>query len=149
MVLIDIVLVALEGKDYPTFSYVVKDLRHRLIWFTFLFGGLVSKIFYNRIVGEKKKEITGLFAFFSIVLLLFVLGRNLETAPSLFLQLLLLVSGGFLAYRAWPQYQKNSGLWKIIRQSLKELEQDILQDIDQENDSHYVHGAEQIWWPGW
>ena len=110
MVLIDIVLVALEGKDYPTFSYVVKDLRHRLIWFTFLFGGLVSKIFYNRIVGEKKKEITGLFAFFSIVLLLFVLGRNLETAPSLFLQLLLLVSGGFLAYRAWPQYQKNSGL---------------------------------------
>ncbi len=105
MVLIDIVLVTLEGKDYPTFSYVVKNLRHRLIWFTFLYGGLVSKIFYNRKVGEREKEVTGLLAFFSMVVLLFAIGRNLETAPSLFLQLLLLVSGGILAYRAWPQYQ--------------------------------------------
>lgn len=105
MVVIDIVLVILEGKDFPTFSYVVKDLRHRLIWFTFLFGGLVSKIFYNRKVGEKEKEVTGILAYFSIVLLLFVIGRNLETEPSLFLQILLLVTGGVLAYRAWPQYK--------------------------------------------
>ncbi|MEX0883174.1 MAG: hypothetical protein WDZ72_06840 [Cyclobacteriaceae bacterium] len=105
MVLIDIVLVTLEGKEFPTFSYVVKDLRHRLIWFTFLFGGLVAKIFYNRKVSDRKEEITGMFAFFSIVFLLFVIGRNLETAPSMFLQVLLLVSGGILAYRAWPQYQ--------------------------------------------
>lgn len=105
MVVIDIVLVILEGKDFPTFSYVVKDLRHRLIWFTFLFGGLVSKIFYNRKVGEMEKEVTGILAYFSIVLLLFVIGRNLETEPSLFLQILLLVTGGVLAYRAWPQYK--------------------------------------------
>lgn len=105
MVLIDIVLVTLEGKDYPTFSYVVKNLRHRLIWFTFLYGGLLSKIFYNRRVGDRKKEVTGLLAFFSIVFLLFVIGRSLETAPSLFLQLLLLATGGILAYRVWPQYQ--------------------------------------------
>ncbi len=105
MVFIDIVLVTLEGKDFPTFSYVVKNLRHRLIWFTFLYGGLVAKIFYNRKVGEQEKEATGLLAFFSMVFLLFVIGRNLETAPSLFLQVLLLVTGGILAYRAWPQYQ--------------------------------------------
>ena len=105
MLLIDIVLVTLEGKDYPTFSYVVKDLRHRLIWFTFLYGGLMAKIFYNRKVGEKEKEVTGLLAFFSMVFLLFVIGRHLETAPSLFLQVILLVTGGIMAYRAWPQYQ--------------------------------------------
>lgn len=105
MVLIDIVLVALETKDFPTFSYVVKNTRHRLIWFTFLYGGLVSKIFFNRKVGDKEKEITGLLAFFSMVLLLFVIGRSLEVAPSLFLQVLLLVSGGIMAYRAWPQYR--------------------------------------------
>ena len=105
MVIIDIVLVALETKDFPTFSFVVKNLRHRLIWFTFLYGGLVSKIFYNRKVGEKEKEVTGLLAFFSMVVLLFVIGRNLETAPGLFLQVLLLVTGGFMAYRAWPQYR--------------------------------------------
>ena len=105
MVIIDIVLVALETKDFPTFSFVVKTLRHRLIWFTFLYGGLVSKIFYNRKVGEKEKEVTGLLAFFSMVVLLFVIGRNLETAPGLFLQVLLLVTGGIMAYRAWPQYR--------------------------------------------
>jgi len=105
MVIIDIVLVALETKDFPTFSFVVKNLRHRLIWFTFLYGGLVSKIFYNRKVDEKEKEVTGLLAFFSMVVLLFVIGRNLETAPGLFLQVLLLVTGGFMAYRAWPQYR--------------------------------------------
>ena len=105
MVLVDIVLVTLEGKDYPTFSYVVKNLRHRLIWFTFLYGGLMAKIFYNRKVGEKEKEVTGLLAFFSMVFLLFVIGRHLETAPSLFLQVILLVTGGIMAYRAWPQYQ--------------------------------------------
>ncbi|AEL25304.1 hypothetical protein [Cyclobacterium marinum] len=105
MVIIDVVLVTLEGKEFPTFSLVVKELRHRLIWFTFLYGGLVAKIFYNRKVGEKEKEVTGLMAFFSIVFLLFVIGRQLETAPSLFLQMVLLLSGGILAYRAWPQYQ--------------------------------------------
>ncbi|MFO7825491.1 MAG: hypothetical protein R6V72_16255 [Cyclobacterium sp.] len=105
MVVIDIVLVTLEGKDFPTFSYVVKDLRHRLIWFTFLFGGLLAKIFFNRQASDKKEEITGMFAFFSMVLLLFVIGRSLETAPGLFLQLLLLVSGGMLANRVWPQYK--------------------------------------------
>jgi peptidoglycan/LPS O-acetylase OafA/YrhL len=105
MVIIDIVLVALETKDFPTFSFVVKNLRHRLIWFTFLYGGLVSKIFYNRKVDEKEKEVTGLLAFFSMVVLLFVIGRNLETAPGLYLQVLLLVTGGIMAYRAWPQYR--------------------------------------------
>lgn len=105
MVLIDIVLVMLEGKDYPTFSLVVKNLRHRLIWFTFLYGGLMAKIFYNRRVAERKKEITGLLAFFSIVFFLFVIGRHMETAPSLLLQVLLLVTGGILANRVWPQYQ--------------------------------------------
>ena len=105
MVLTDIVLVMLEGKEFPTFSYVVKDLRHRLIWFTFLYGGLVAKIFFNRKVGEQEKEATGLLAFFSMVFLLFVLGRYLEEAPGLFLQVLLMISGGILAYRAWPQYQ--------------------------------------------
>ena len=105
MLVIDIVLVALEKKDFPSFSYVVRDMRHNLIWFTFLYGGLVSKIFFNRKVGEKEKEVTGLMAYFSMVLLLYCLGRIITVPPSLLLQLLLLVSGGILAYRAWPQYK--------------------------------------------
>lgn len=105
MVIADIVLVALADKDFPTFSYVVRDYRHKMIWFTFLFGGLVSKIFYNRIATEKESEVTGLIAFFSMVFLLFVIGRQLESPPTLLLQVLLLVCGGILAYRAWPQYQ--------------------------------------------
>ena len=48
MVVIDVVLVALEARCYPTFSWVVRDNRTHLIWLVFLFGGLVSKIFYNR-----------------------------------------------------------------------------------------------------
>ncbi|WP_339924812.1 hypothetical protein [uncultured Cyclobacterium sp.] len=108
MVLIDIVLVTMEGKDYPTFSLVVKNLRHRLIWFTFLYGGLMAKIFYNRKTSDKKKEVNGLFAFFSLVLLLFVGGRFLETAPSLLFQLVLLVAGGIMAHWVWPQFQQKA-----------------------------------------
>lgn len=106
MVVADIILVILADKDFPTFSYVVRDYRHKMIWFTFLFGGLVSKIFYNRVASERESEVTGLVAYFSIVVLLFVIGRQLTSPPTLLLQVLLLVCGGVVAYRAWPQYQR-------------------------------------------
>jgi len=59
MIIIDIVLVMLQTKGYPTFSEVVKDQRSELIWLNFLLGGLVGKVFYNRIVYTKKTEISG------------------------------------------------------------------------------------------
>jgi hypothetical protein len=103
MILIDVVLVMLEKKNFPTFSWVIRDNRPSLIWFTFLFGGLVAKVFYNRKVRVKESEVTGFLAFTSIVALLFVLGRLIETTDS-WHQLFILVCGGILAYRVWPQY---------------------------------------------
>ena len=37
-----------EESGFPTFSKLFKDSEARLLWFTFLFGCLTGKIFYNR-----------------------------------------------------------------------------------------------------
>jgi hypothetical protein len=107
MVAIDIVLVMLEQHDFPTFSWVVRDNRTNLIWLTFLFGGLVAKIFYNRKVNLKDSEVSGFLAFLVMLILLFVLGQMMKESgihlDSKY-QFLLLASGGILAYRVWPQY---------------------------------------------
>jgi len=104
MILIDIVLVALDKKGYPTFSWVVRDNRAHLIWLTFLYGGLIAKIFYNRKVQIKESEATGFLTFATIVLLLYFLGHLIDVKVGPPYQLLILLSGGILAYRAWPQY---------------------------------------------
>jgi hypothetical protein len=103
MVVIDVVLVMLEKQNYPTFSWVVRDHRPRLIWLTFLFGGLIAKIFYNREVPIKDKEVTGALAFFSVVAMLLVLGFSLEKVDRVN-ELIIMICGGIVAYRIWPQY---------------------------------------------
>jgi len=109
MVLIDIVLVMLEQKGFDSFSWVVRDNRSSLIWLTFLFGGLVSKIFYNRKVDLKEWEVSGFLTFMVMTILLFAFGQlifqygiKVDTEY----QFMLLVSGAILAYRAWPQYSQ-------------------------------------------
>ncbi len=104
MIVIDVVLVMLIDKGFPTFSWVVRDDRTALIWFTFLFGGLVAKIFYNRKVNLKQSELSGFLAFASILVLLYWLGQIITIKVSTPLELFLLVVGGFVAYRVWPQY---------------------------------------------
>jgi hypothetical protein len=104
MIVIDIVLVMLEKREYPTFSWVVRDHRPRLIWLTFLFGGLVAKVFYNRKSPEKQKEMTGFLAFMSVVSMLLVLGYHLGPL-SYSDEFIIMVCGTVVAYRIWPQYE--------------------------------------------
>ncbi len=109
MIVVDIVLVFLDGQGFPTFSRVVDGKQDGFLWFTFLFGGLVAKVFFNRKVKEKDREITGVIAFGSIVLLLYLLGFQLhDELPELGLahQCLVLLVGGYVAHRVWPQYEK-------------------------------------------
>lgn len=103
MIIIDIVLVAL-GDEYPTFSEIVKDQRSELIWLNFLLGGLVGKVFYNRIVYTKKPEISGFFAFLSILVLLGFLGQLESFQLETWHQLLVMITGAIVGQRIWPQY---------------------------------------------
>lgn len=105
MVIIDVVLVMLEERGFPTFSWVVRDNRTALIWLTFLYGGLVSKIFFNRIAYTKKSEGTGFISFLLITGMLAVLGRVIDITLTNEYHLMLLLCGGVLAYRVWPQYK--------------------------------------------
>ena len=79
MILADIILVIVgkSNDEVPTFSKVIKQNRTSLIWLNFLLGGLVSKIFYNRVVYVKNTEISGVFAFLTVILVLWVLGQFL------------------------------------------------------------------------
>ncbi len=104
MVAIDVVLVMMIDDGFPTFSWVVRDNRTTLIWFTLLYGGLVSKIFYNRKVDLKRSEWSGFLAFGLVLVLLYWLGQMIEGNVGTYLELFLLVCGGYLAYRVWPQY---------------------------------------------
>jgi hypothetical protein len=104
LVISDIVLVALQDKCFPTYSWLVRDNRSYLIWLPFLFGGLVSKIYFCRIVYKPESEIKGFFLFCSILLLLIVLGRQCLIKVDAFIGLLLLVSGGFCSFSVWPQF---------------------------------------------
>ncbi|UJH67609.1 hypothetical protein [Allomuricauda sp. SCSIO 65647] len=104
MVIIDIVLVFLEDKGFPTFSKVIEENRTELIWLNFLLGGLIAKVFYNRIVHTKQRELSGFLAFFAMIVLLFVLGRVFTIELDTPYHLLIMICGGILAHRAWPQY---------------------------------------------
>lgn len=109
MIVVDIILVRLNGRGFPTFSAVIDRDQNEFIWFSFLYGGLLAKVFYNRKVKQKDREITGVIAFGSIVLLLYLLGQELNGhVPDLNMwhQLLLLLFGGYLAHRVWPQYER-------------------------------------------
>jgi hypothetical protein len=103
MVVIDVVLVMLEKRNYPTFSWVIRDHRPGLMWLTFLFGGLVAKVFYNRKSPVKEKELTGFLGFMSVASMLFVLGFNISSL-NYSDQFVILLCGGIVAYRIWPQY---------------------------------------------
>jgi peptidoglycan/LPS O-acetylase OafA/YrhL len=104
MIIIDIVLVMLQTKGYPTFSEVVKDQRSELIWLNFLLGGLVGKVFYNRIVYTKKTEISGFFAFLSIIVLLGILGQLEHFELNTWHHLATMLCGAIVGQRIWPQY---------------------------------------------
>lgn len=108
MVLIDVVLVALEKYGYPTFSWVVRDNRTSLVWLTFLFGGLVAKVFYNRTVKKASSETKGFMIFFTMVIILAVMGRSCVVPMDTYGEFLILIAGGLFAHGVWPQYRVKS-----------------------------------------
>ncbi len=109
MIVTDIVLVilGLNNDNVPTFSKVIKDHRTGLIWLNFLLGGLIAKIFYNRKVYTKRKEISGFFAFVAVSFVLVALGQLLPEELGNGIHLLIMVCGGILAHIAWPQYTED------------------------------------------
>jgi hypothetical protein len=54
-------------------------------------------------VQLKEKEVTGFLAFMSVASMLFVLGFSIESLGN-FNQLIILLCGGIVAHRIWPQY---------------------------------------------
>ena len=109
MILVDLLLVYLDEYDFPTFSRVIDEHQNQFIWLSFLYGGLVAKVFFNRKAAEKSKEVHGFLAFACMVFMLFLFGRIFEQHVEdlhLGYQLMLLAFGGYVAFRAWPQYEK-------------------------------------------
>ena len=106
MILADIILVIVgkSNDEVPTFSKVIKQNRTSLIWLNFLLGGLVSKIFYNRVVYVKNTEISGVFAFLTVILVLWVLGQFLPDELNNMVHLAIMLGGGLMARFAWPQF---------------------------------------------
>lgn len=104
LVILDVWLVFYE--DLPTFSYVVKKNRTNLIWLTFLFGGLVSKIFYNKKTEKKKSEFVGMGVFLLMIMALIFLGHKFDGIYTITTsqQFVLMLAGGFFSYLLWPQY---------------------------------------------
>jgi len=110
MIVIDVVLVALGPKGWPTFSKVVLETQSKLVWLTFLFGGLVAKIFYNRQVPGFGQELSGFASYMALVFIIFLLGHYglFPKDVSNEIQFTVLVLGGFFAYGMWPQYLQNA-----------------------------------------
>ncbi|MEM9928754.1 MAG: hypothetical protein AAF840_02945 [Bacteroidota bacterium] len=108
LIIIDVVLVT-DWTKYPTFSEVVEQERTLLMGFTFLFGGLFAKIYYNQKTSIKGKDKRGVIIFSTLVLLLSFLGffakQNGFTVAT-WQQLVLLISGGVVAYLVWPQFKE-------------------------------------------
>jgi hypothetical protein len=109
----DVFFAIKEESGFPTFSKLFKDNNARLLWFTFLFGCLVGKIFYNRFTNQAKKERKGVLILAIIVLALIGVG-NIGFIPDnvpVWAEALLFAGGIVCASSLWPQY-KNPALRK-------------------------------------
>lgn len=102
----DAFLAIKESKGFPTFSLLFKCHENHMLWFTFLFGCLTGKIFYNRFTNHKKKEQEGIKLIGIVVAVLIIIGLLLNQAQvEPVIKLLLFVTGILCASRYWPQYK--------------------------------------------
>ena len=102
----DAFLAIKESKGFPTFSLLFKCHENHMLWFTFLFGCLTGKIFYNRFTNHKKKEQDGIKLIGIVVAILIIIGlllKQVHVEPVI--KLLLFVTGILCASRYWPQYR--------------------------------------------
>jgi hypothetical protein len=96
-----------EEKGFPTFSKLFKDSQGRLLWFTFLFGCLTGKIFYNRFTPKVKNERTGVLNLLYVVIGLVAIGNTgLFSYISVWVEFFLFIGGIVCAHYFWPQYQR-------------------------------------------
>jgi hypothetical protein len=108
----DVFFAVKEEEGFPTFSKLFKDNNARLLWFTFLFGCLTGKIFYNRFTNQVKKERKGVLIIGIIVLALIGIGNiGLISDVPVWGEALLFAGGIVCASSIWPQY-KNPALRK-------------------------------------
>jgi len=99
-----------DSKGFPTFSSLFKSHENHMLWFTFLFGCLTGKIFYNRFTHQKKKEQKGIILIGIVVVILITIGlllKQVHVEPVI--KLLLFVTGILCASRYWPQYKNPAG----------------------------------------
>ncbi len=101
--------IADESKQFPTFSKLYYKNQGQLLWFTYIFGLLTGKIFYNTFTTTKKHELRGLIVISITILLLFILGKVviIENVAG-FIALIILISGIISANLLWPQYTPNT-----------------------------------------
>jgi predicted branched-subunit amino acid permease len=96
-----------ETRGFPTFSRLFKENQGRLLWFTFLFGCLTGKIFYNRFTPSYKEELNGVLYLAVIVIILSAIGNaGLSDAVPVKVELILFISGVFCAHYFWPQFRR-------------------------------------------
>lgn len=96
-----------DNDGLPTYSWLFKHKQSHMLWFTFLFGMLTGKIFYNTFTADSKKETKGALILGAVVLGLVAIG-NIWTPGSVavWIELILFVSGIVSAHFIWPQYRK-------------------------------------------
>lgn len=96
-----------ETRGFPTFSKLFKENQGRLLWFTFLFGCLTGKTFYNRFTPTVKEERNGLYYLGVVVIMLSAIGNaGLSDAVPVKVELILFISGVFCAHYFWPQFRR-------------------------------------------
>jgi hypothetical protein len=119
VLLIGDVYLAIKGGEagfhYPTYSKLFFVNKPQMLWFIYVFGCLVGKIFYNRIISKSPKtELRGIAIILTIVLFLYIMGNyvfNLLYKPIDIpdkLSFILFVAGLASANQLWPQYRKSA-----------------------------------------
>jgi drug/metabolite transporter (DMT)-like permease len=104
-----------ENFKLPTYSKLFFINKPQMLWFIYVFGCLVGKVFYNRIITRNPKaELKGIAIILTIVLFLYIMGAyvfKLLYQPADIpdkLSFVLFIAGLVSANQLWPQYKKGT-----------------------------------------
>ena len=97
-----------DTDGFPTYSWLFKEKQAEMLWFTFLFGVLTGKTFYNTFTHKNKEEVSGALIIGVIVLGLVGIGNiKLFSSVPVWVELILFAGGILSAHFIWPQYKKS------------------------------------------
>jgi hypothetical protein len=98
-----------DTDGFPTYSWLFKEKQAEMLWFTFSFGALTGKIFYNTFTGKNKEEVKGALIIGAIILGLVAIGNiKLFSSVPVWVELILFTGGILTAHFIWPQYKKTN-----------------------------------------